>query len=108
MSKLVLKLDGKNVRLNPYKRITRGTEVVCFVDGEENTAVVDNAGKYTYLNVRGVDCYLTGVLTEGGVYDVAEWVPTAPKAKAEPKLDEEGNPVPKKTRRSKKAEVAAE
>lgn len=125
--KLVLVVGEKQCRLNPYKRITKGTPLLVTIDGVEKEVIQDTAGKYTYLNVGGVDYYITGVLTDGASYETSEWVPAAPKAKVkaakvelvpaideagEPVLDEAGEPVlvevPKKAKRSKKvAEVAA-
>lgn len=120
---LILSAD-KLVRLNPYKRITKGTTLTVTIDGTEKEVIQDAAGKYTYLNVNGVDYYITGILEAGGSYESTEWVPAPPKAKkvAEPKMipavdeagepvvDETGEPVmveaPKKAKRTKK--VAAE
>lgn len=96
-------------KLNPYKRISKGVEKVITVDGEAVTAITDTAGKYSYLNVGGVDYYVSDALVEGGEYTTAD---VEPKPKAEPKapvLDENGEPVaPVKRTRRKKAEVAAE
>lgn len=102
---MALKLVGtditKVVRLNPYKRITRGTEVECIVNGEPNKVMVDNAGKYTYLNVDGTDYYVTGVLAAGGEYTSEEYTPTNKAAKPAAEGEEAtGEPKPK---RSKKA-----
>lgn len=61
--------------LNPYKRIKLGTEVNVKVDDVDVVAIVDPKQQYTYLNVEGVDCYITGVLTEGTEYGTALWTP---------------------------------
>lgn len=104
---------AKDARLNPYKRITKGTEVTVKVDGEEVVAIVDMAGKYTYLNVGGVDYYVTVVLTEGTEYETCTWEPAQKKVKAaavegEPSAEgEEAAPKAKKSRKPK-AEEAVE
>ena len=74
----------KPARLNPYKRITKGTTIKIGVDGLEVEAIIDTAGKYTYLNVKGVDYYVTGALMDGEGYESSEFVQEPPKAK-EPK-----------------------
>jgi hypothetical protein len=105
MSRLKLIIaEGKEARLNPYKRITRGTELNVTVDGVEKVAMLDSKGKYTYLEVGGTDYYITGALEDGGVYETASWEPKAPKAKAEVA---EGEAAPAKKSRKKK-EVAEE
>lgn len=128
MSKLVLLVGDKQARLNPYKRITKGTTLIVTVDGVEKEVIQDLKAKYTYLNVNGTDYYITGTLTEGESYETSEWVPAVPKAKAakpvelipavdevtgEPVVDEEtGEPVmveaPKKPKRSKKKAAEGE
>jgi hypothetical protein len=102
--------EGKECRLNPYKRITKGTTILIDVDGEQTEAIVDTAGKYTYLNVLGVDYYVTGALAEGEGYTAMEWIPSPPKPKAEPKVDAETGEIipPKKRNRKPKAEAADE
>lgn len=102
----------KDARLNPYKRITKGTEVTVKVDGEEVVAIVDTAEKYTYLNVGGVDYYVTGKLTEGTEYETCTWEPAPKKVKAAAEGVEGGDgeaaaPKAKKSRKPK-AEEAVE
>ena len=94
-------------KLNPYKRITKGVEKVITVDGESVTAITDNAGKYSYLNVGGVDYYVSDALVEGGEYTTAD---VEPKPKPEPKVDPETGEVvpPKPRKRRAKAEAANE
>lgn len=100
---------AKDARLNPYKRITKGTEVTVKVDGEELVAIVDTAGKYTYLNVGGVDYYVTGALTEGTEYETCTWEPAQKKVKAAAEGEGEGEgeavaPKAKKPRKPKAEE----
>jgi hypothetical protein len=95
MLKLTLP-SGKTVRLNPYKRLARGTEVTVTVDGEELIAVVDNAGKYSYLNVGGVDCYVNAALEDGDECSTTEVVPA-------PAPVQDGEGKPKKRGRKPKA-----
>lgn len=106
--RLKLVMGDKEARLNPYKRITRGTEVKVTVDGAELVAVVDKAEKYSYLNVGGVDYYVTAKLEEGGAYETATWVPTAPKAKAKAEpVEGEAAAEPKAKKKRAPAEAAA-
>jgi len=79
----------KAARLNPYKRITKGTTINIGVDNIAVEAIVDTAGKYTYLNVAGVDYYVTGALVDGQGYACSEFVqePPKPKAEAKPKAE---------------------
>lgn len=72
----------KPARLNPYKRITKGTTIQVTVNGTPTEAIIDNAGKYTYLNVKGVDYYVTGALAAGSAYESSEFVQEPPKPKA--------------------------
>lgn len=120
---LILSAD-KSVRLNPYKRITKGTTLTVTIDGTEKEVIQDTAGKYTYLNVNGTDYYITGTLEAGASYESTEWVPAPPKAKkvagpkmipavdeaGKPVVDEAGEPVlveaPKKAKRTKKVAAA--
>ncbi len=95
MLKLTLP-SGKAVRLNPYKRLTRGTEVAVTVDSEEVVAVVDNAGKYSYLNVDGVDYYVNAALNDGDECSTTEVVPAPAPAQG-------GEAKPKKRGRKPKA-----
>jgi len=74
----------KAARLNPYKRITKGTTITIGIDDVTTEAIIDTAGKYTYLNVKGVDYYVTGALVDGEGYASSEFVQEPPKAK-EPK-----------------------
>lgn len=69
-------------KLNPYKRISRGVEVNVVVNGDEVVAVRDNAGKYTYLNVGGVDYYVSAGLEAGTQYTTEEVVPKTAEEKA--------------------------
>jgi len=95
----------KVVRLNPYKRITKGRAVQCIVNGAPNEVMVDNAGKYTYLNVDGVDYYITGVLEEGVEYTSEEYTPVNKAAKpeaAEGEAAAEGGDEAPKAKRSRK------
>jgi hypothetical protein len=100
---MAFKLTGgsitKVIRLNPYKRITKGRAVQCIVNGAPNEVMVDNAGKYTYLNVNGVDYYITGVLEEGVEYTSEEYTPTNKAAK--PEVEGESDEAPK-AKRSRK------
>src|SRR5215471_7223579 len=57
--------NSKDLRLNPYKRISVGKECTVTVDGEPSVAIVDRAGKYSYINVGGTDYYVSGALTDG-------------------------------------------
>lgn len=75
---------AKNRKLNPYKRITKGNIVNVTVDGAAVEAIVDNAGKYTYLNVGGVDYYVSEALVEGAAYGTEEFVAPV-KAEKKPK-----------------------
>ena len=103
MSKLILNLsDSLKARLNPYKRLTKGTTVNVTVDGVALEAVVDNAGKYSYLNVGGVDYYVTAKLEEGMDMTTSVWEPKAKPAPKEPKVDEDGNPVVKPAKKARK------
>jgi len=67
--------------LNPFKRIKIGNEVNVKVNGQDVVAIVDRPGVYTYLNVDGVDCYVTGALTEGAVFTTQPWSPKEPAKK---------------------------
>lgn len=106
------------VRANPYKRITRGNEIDIKLDGEEVEAIVDNAGKYTYLNVCGVDCYVNAALEQDGEYTSAPWAPATKKAKtskvkeviaeAAEAVPTAPNGKPKRTRKGKAAKPVIE
>lgn len=103
--KLVPVTEGeKALRLNPFKRITKGTEVNVVVNGEPVVAVVDTAGKYSYLNVGGVDYYVSAALAEGDEFAVEAWEPKPSKPKAEAGAEVEDKP--KKRGRKPKAEEA--
>lgn len=66
--------------LSEYKRIKTGTEVNVKVNDVDTIAIVDRAGKYTYLNIDGVDLSFTGAAVEGAEYRTAPWTPkVAPK-----------------------------
>ncbi len=67
--------------LSEYKRIKTGTEVNVKVNDVDTVAIVDRAGKYTYLNIDGVDLSFTGAAVEGAEYSTAPW--TSKKVKAE-------------------------
>ena len=75
----------KSRLLNPFKRIKIGNEVNVKVNGQDVVAIVDRPGAYTYLNVDGVDYYVTGALAEGAEFTAQPWVPKEPakKVKAE-------------------------
>ena len=96
---------AKPRKLNPYKRITRGVEKNIVVDEQEVVAITDNVGKYTYLNVAGVDYYVSDPLEEGGAYETADIVAAPKPPKAEPVVDPEtGEVVKPKRKRGKKAQ----
>jgi len=59
--------------LSEYKRIKTGTEVNVKVNDVDTVAIVDRAGKYTYLNINGVDLSFTGAAVEGAEYSTAPW-----------------------------------
>lgn len=61
--------------LSEYKRIKTGTEVNVKVNDVDTVAIVDRAGKYTYLNIDGVDLSFTGAAVEGAEYLTAPWTP---------------------------------
>jgi hypothetical protein len=107
--KLIPVAEGeKPLRLNPFKRITKGTEVNVVVNGEIVTAVVDTAGKYSYLNVGGVDYYVSAGLVEGQEFTVEAWEPKPSKPKAEDGAEGEGEPKKKRGRKPKAEEVPAD
>lgn len=108
MSKIFKKLVGgaKPARLNPWKRIKTGKEVVVTVDGVENTAINDNAEKYGYINVEGVDYYVTGALIEGTAYTVVTVDVEAEKAEKAARA-EATKAERAAAREAKKAEEAA-
>jgi hypothetical protein len=84
MLKLAIE-EGKLVRVNAYKRITKGNVIAVTLDGDAVEAIVDAKGKYTYLAVRGVDSYVAAALVDGGVYVTSEVGVTAKKPrKAKP------------------------
>lgn len=60
--------------LSEYKRIKTGTEVNVKVNDVDTVAIVDRAGKYTYLNIDGVDLSFTGAAVEGAEYRTAPWM----------------------------------
>lgn len=84
-------------KLNPYKRITKGTAVKIKVKGTELEAMIDTAGKYSYLNVDGVDYYVSAKLNAGQSYDVEDIkaTPPQPKAKADSKAAPKAADKPK-------------
>ena len=110
---MALHLTGGNLakarKLNPYKRITKGVEKNITVDGAEVVAITDNAGKYSYLAIDGVDYYVSDALEAGGEYATSDIV-AQPKPVAVPKVDPETGEViaPAKRTRRKKAEAANE
>lgn len=67
--------------LNPFRRIKIGNEVNVRVNDQEVVAIVDRPGVYTYLNVDGVDYYVTGALTEGAEFTTQPWTPKEPAKK---------------------------
>lgn len=79
-------------KLNPYKRITKGVEKAVKVDGVVVLAITDNAGKYTYLTIDGVDYYISADIVAGAEFTTEEIVA---KPKAEPK--------PRKAKKAKEA-----
>ena len=94
---------AKPRKLNPYKRITKGNEILVSVDGQDVLAMVDNAGTYTYLTVNGVEYYVSAALESSAAYTVED---VQPKPKAEPKpkaVDPETGEVAAPKRRGKKA-----
>lgn len=96
MSKTYLMLNGETLekarRLNPYKRLGKGTEVTVTVDGEGLVAVIDAAYKYTYLNVGGVDYYVSAALIDGAAYTTEIVEVAGKKAKKVKAAEAEGDP----------------
>lgn len=116
---MAIQLVGGNLakarKLNPYKRIQKGVEKDIKVNGEDVKAITDNAGKYTYLTVGGVDYYISDNVEAGAEFTTEEIVakpkaePKAKKAKAEDgeASEEAVESKPKRRKAAEPTEAAA-
>ena len=102
------RIEGGN-RLLPTPRNKSGRVINITLNGEAVEAVVNRTEKYTYFKFQDLDYSVTGVLPDGGEYNVVEYVKAEKPAKAEPQVDPEtGEAVAKPKRSRKKKDDVAE
>ncbi len=98
---------GLNVLLVEHVMRKVGTDITVTIDGVEGLARTNEKRNLTYVTIGETAMRVAAVLEDGGEYTTKEW---EAKAKPEPELDADGNPVVKvrKPRVAKEPVVDAE
>lgn len=84
--------SGLNVLLVEHCMRKVGDDIEVTIDGVTGLARTNEKRNLTYVTIGETPMRVSAVLENGGVYTTKAW---EPKAKPEPELDADGNPVKK-------------